>query len=162
MRYRYFIGLLLAGMLWLPASVFAQDATPVAPPGVTIHVVQRNETLYGIAIEYGSTIDQLARLNSLSDPSSIYVGQRLLVPAPGSTPIPPQAVMHIVQPGETLASIAELYGVDADVLLAQNQLADPASIYVGQLLDVTAAAAAIPDVDAGRHARTFAGGRSQR
>ena len=143
MRYRYFIGLLLAGMLWLPASVFAQDATPVAPPGVTIHVVQRDETLYRIAIDYDSTVDQLARLNSLSDPSSIYVGQRLLVPAPGSTPLPPQSVMHIVQPGETLESIGALYGVDVSVLLAQNQLADAASIYVGQLLDVTVSAAPI-------------------
>ncbi len=92
------------------------------------------------------TIDQLARLNSLSDPSSIYVGQRLLVPAPGSTPLSPQSVMHIVQPGETLESIAQLYGVDAAALLAQNQLADAASLYVGQLLDVTASAAAPPEL----------------
>src|SRR5690348_16356748 len=103
MRIRVFIVLLVAGMLWLPASVAGgQQATPTAPPGLTIHVVQRGETLFHIAMNYGATVDQLAQLNNISDPSTIYIGQSLLVPAPGATPAPPPTVMHIVQPGEKL------------------------------------------------------------
>ncbi len=147
MRVRFFIGLLLAGMLWLPASVFAQDVTPTTPPGVTIHVVQRGETLYRIALDYGSSVDQLARLNNLSDPSSIAVGQRLLVPAPGSTPMPAQSIMHVVQPGETLESIAQLYGIDVAGLMAQNNLTDAAGFFVGQLLDISSSGAASLTVD---------------
>ena len=48
----------------------------------------------------------------------IYVGQRLLVPVPGATrratPVPLQTVVHVVQPGETLESIADLYGLTVE------------------------------------------------
>ncbi len=41
------------------------------------HVVQPGETLYTIAWRYGLDDQELARLNGLSDPDFIYVGQRL-------------------------------------------------------------------------------------
>jgi murein DD-endopeptidase MepM/ murein hydrolase activator NlpD len=123
-------------MLWLPASVMGQDATAVDQPGVTIHVVQRGENLFRLALRYGLTVDDIARLNGISDPSNIYVGQRLLVPAQGATPVPTPAVVHIVQPGETLDSIAQLYGMTADDLRTLNHIAE-AELVVGQMLDVS-------------------------
>lgn len=140
MRERFLICLFVAGMLWLPASIFAQDATPTVPPGVTIHVVQRGETLFRIAQAYGITVTDLVRLNNIADPSTIYTGQRLLVPSPDATPIPPQAVIHLVQPGETLDSIADLYDLSVDDLIARNNLTDATSFYVGELLDVSSPA----------------------
>jgi murein DD-endopeptidase MepM/ murein hydrolase activator NlpD len=49
-------------------------------PNVTIHVVQRGETLFRIALNYGLSVDELARINSIVNPSNIMVGQRLLIP----------------------------------------------------------------------------------
>src|SRR5262245_38575364 len=103
MRLRYLISVLLAGMLLgLPASLFAQESTPTPPPGLSIHVVQRGDTLGTIAESLGMTVDALAELNNIGDPSMIYVGQRLLIPANGGAPAAPLAVMHIVQAGESL------------------------------------------------------------
>jgi murein DD-endopeptidase MepM/ murein hydrolase activator NlpD len=133
MIYRVIVLFLLAGMLWLPASVVAQQIDS----GVTIHVVQRGETLYRIALQYGVTVDELASLNGLADPSSIQVGQRLLVPVNGS-PAPQLPQTHVVQPGETLRSIAELYGLTVEGLAAQNTINDPNTIYVGQVLTINA------------------------
>lgn len=109
----------------------AQDDEP--PPGLTIHVVQRGETLFRIAQHYGLTVDELAQLNSLLDANSIQVGQRLLVPAQ------PTAIgeTHTVQPGETLRSIAELYGVTVDDLARWNSITNVDSIYAGQVIVVT-------------------------
>ena len=137
MRHRFLMCLIMAGMLWLPASVFAQDATPTVPPGVTIHVVQRGETLFRIAQSYRITVNDLVRLNGIADPSTIYIGQRLLVPSPDATPVPTQAVVHLVQPGETLESIATLYDMSVDDLVALNNLPDASSFYVGAMLDVS-------------------------
>ena len=149
MRNRLLVGLMMAGMLLgLPASLFAQDATPTVPPGLTVHVVQRGETLFRIALSLNMTTDQLAQLNNISDPSTIYIGQRLLVPAPGGTPEPVQMVMHIVQPGESLDSIAQLYGLTVDEIKAKNHITDDQSFYVGQLLDVSASAEATPELSA--------------
>src|SRR5262245_34700843 len=43
-------------------------------------------------------------------------------------------VIHIVQAGETLTSIANHYGVTIDAIVAANKLASPDAIYVGQKL----------------------------
>jgi murein DD-endopeptidase MepM/ murein hydrolase activator NlpD len=138
MRLRFLIGFFLAGILGLPAlSVVAQDAEPTVPPGVTIHVVQRGETLSQIAESLGTTTGTLVRLNNIVDESSISVGQRLLVPVAGTTPGGAPSIMHVVQPGETVESIAQLYGLTAEELSARNNLTDPASFYVGLLLDVS-------------------------
>jgi murein DD-endopeptidase MepM/ murein hydrolase activator NlpD len=42
--------------------------------------------------------------------------------------------MHVVQPGETLFSLSERYGISIKTLMDLNQLADPRAIYAGQTL----------------------------
>jgi murein DD-endopeptidase MepM/ murein hydrolase activator NlpD len=129
---RITVFLVLAGILWLPAFLVAQDVEA----GVTIHVVQRGETLFRIALRYGTTVDALVALNGIADPTTIQVGQRLLVPSsePTAAPMPET---HVVQPGETLRSIADLYRVSVDELASLNNITDANQIYVGQVLIVT-------------------------
>ncbi len=121
--------IVVIGLCWSIGivAIIGQENTP---PGVTIHVVQRGETLYRIAVSYGLTIDELARLNGLLNPNSLQVGQRLLVPINGAE-IPET---HIVQPGESLRAIADLYGVALDDLATWNDISDSDSIYAGQVL----------------------------
>ncbi len=133
MKYRLRILFLVAGMLWLPASVVAQQTEP----NVTIHVVQRGETLFRIALSYGVTVDELADLNRLADPGNILVGQRLLVPANNATTAPLPKI-HLVQAGETLRSIADLYSLTVEDLATWNTISNPDSIYIGQVLSLSA------------------------
>jgi LysM repeat protein len=51
----------------------------------SVHVVQRGENLYRIALQYGTTVQALASANNLSSTSLIYVGQRLAIPGRGSS-----------------------------------------------------------------------------
>ena len=44
------------------------------------YTVLEGDTAHRIAARYGITAKQLAELNSLEDPSMIFVGQRLKVP----------------------------------------------------------------------------------
>lgn len=55
---------------------------PAVNRHASTHVVRRGETLYSIAFQYGKDYRQLARLNGIRAPYTIYVGQRLLVRAP--------------------------------------------------------------------------------
>jgi murein DD-endopeptidase MepM/ murein hydrolase activator NlpD len=132
---------IVAGMLGLPASsILAQNS---GSPEVTIHVVQRGETLFGIAQSYGLTVEELVRLNGISDPTNIQVGQRLLVPIVGSANAAlPQT--HVVQVGETLRSIATLYGLTVEDLAARNNIADVDRIYIGQVLTIAAPSTTMP------------------
>ena len=55
----------------------------------------------------------------------------------GQSAGPPQAIIHVVQPGETLFRIAERYGSSVEALAHANELTDPTKIYVGQKLTIT-------------------------
>ncbi len=54
--------------------------TPEPTPQELIHVVQRGETLYRIALRYGTTVQALVAANNLANPNLIYRGQRLTIP----------------------------------------------------------------------------------
>ncbi len=57
------------------------------------------------------------------------------MPAQAQSDDPPsQAMVHIVQRGETLFSIAQRYGLTVDAVTHTNSVPDPRQIYVGQRL----------------------------
>lgn len=62
---------------------------PVIKPGEcnVCHVVQRGDTLSGIAVQYGTTVAALMAANNLTNPNVIYVGQKLCIPG-SSAPTP--------------------------------------------------------------------------
>jgi LysM repeat protein len=57
----------------------------------SVHVVQRGENLYRIALRYGTTVQALASANNLSTTSLIYAGQRLIIPGGGATSAAPSS-----------------------------------------------------------------------
>lgn len=61
-------------------SAPSATATP-APAGDMVYIVQPGETLYRIAVRYGTTAWTLAAYNKLASPSVIYAGQRLMIPS---------------------------------------------------------------------------------
>ena len=56
--------------------------------------------------------------------------------AMGQSAGPPQEIIHVVQPGETLFRIAERYGSSVEAVAHANGLTDPTKIYVGQQLTI--------------------------
>ena len=132
------ISLFIVGMLWLPTfSVLGQQDTVNDDPQVTIHVVQRGETLFRIAENYGLTLEEIAQVNQIADPGSILIGQRLIIPIGGLPESSVEVQTHVVQPGETLTSIAELYGMAPDALALLNNIALTSIIVGGQTLEVS-------------------------
>lgn len=75
--------------------------------GDVIHEVQYGQTLWSIAITYGTTIKEIQRLNNW-DSDDVYVGQQLLVmkgatPPPQVTPASPTSTFSTLQPTSTAA-----------------------------------------------------------
>lgn len=99
------------------------------------HVVQPGETLYGIAQKYGVDANAIAEANNITNRNQLRVGQKLVIP--GITARDAAAALgrvHIVQSGESLTAIAQLYGVSAAEIIAFNNISNPDAIYVGQEL----------------------------
>ena len=123
------IVLVLALLLPLGAQTVSASSTSL------IHVVRPGENLYRIALRYGTTVRAIAAANHISNPSLIYVGQRLVIPTGGATP-PPGSCTYVVRRGDTLYSIARHFGVSLATLVRVNHIANPSLIYVGQRLTI--------------------------
>jgi LysM repeat protein len=57
---------------------------PTTAPSTGTYIVQQGDTLGKIAARYGTTVANLMRLNGISNPDRIWVGQRLKVSGSGS------------------------------------------------------------------------------
>lgn len=79
-----------------PQVVPVQVATPLAD-GSIIHTVQKGQALWSIAINYGTTVDAIRSLNSLSANAIIYEGQELMI-RPPSTPTPTATITMTPRP----------------------------------------------------------------
>jgi len=80
-------GLVNPDRIYVGQVLLIPTAAPTPSPG-RVHVVQPGETLYRIALRYGTTVERLMALNGLSNPSRIFAGQVLRIPgdAPGASP----------------------------------------------------------------------------
>lgn len=56
------------------------EPTTAQPTAETVHTVKSGETLSGIARKYGTTYQQLAAYNKISNPNKISVGQKIKIP----------------------------------------------------------------------------------
>lgn len=62
-------------------------AAPTSPPQNStpeIYVVEAGDSLLGIALKFGLTMDVLMEANNLTNPDFVFVGQRLTIPGGGS------------------------------------------------------------------------------
>ncbi|NLW06405.1 MAG: LysM peptidoglycan-binding domain-containing protein [Clostridia bacterium] len=93
--------------------------------------------MYLIAQRFGICLEELIAANpQVKDPNLIYPGQVLCIPR--AKPVPdkgpcPLGFSYTVKPGDTLHSIASMFGVSVEQLLAANpQIKDPHCISPGQ------------------------------
>lgn len=116
-----------------------------APAGNSTYTVVSGDTLSGIGAKLGVDWHQIAALNGIPAPYTIYPGQVLQVNG-GSAPAPaPQnGGSYTVKSGDTLSGIAQKFGTSWQTLQAINGLPDPNKIYPGQVLKVPGGAAPTP------------------
>jgi LysM repeat protein len=120
-----------------PTAEPTTDVGPTPrPTGGGTHIVQPGESLSSIGEIYGIPWLLIAEANAIPEPYIIQVGQELVIPPPDAAPTA-GAGFHIVQAGESITSIAELYGVTPTELADANpDVADWNLIFVGQRLIV--------------------------
>lgn len=85
------------------------------------HRVLEGETLYSIARRYGMDVETLKAMNGIEH--GIRVGYMLKVkPMNGQVPSAGNraATRHVVRQGETMYSIAQMYGLTVEQLIARN------------------------------------------
>lgn len=92
-----------------------------------IHVVQKNETLGGIAQKYGVSTSTLQAFNGIANPNLLFVGKKLKIPKNGLSEI-----TYVVKKGDSLGSIASRFKVKLSTLALLNKIDRLNLIKVGQ------------------------------
>jgi len=143
--------------------------------GGTPITVTPGETLETISRQYGVPVAAIMEANNITPPAMVHSGEHLVIPRyrpsaaaytpatriASNTPTVPAAVavgapraalaptsgVHVVAPGETLHSIARLYGKSVMALAKANNIAPDTMVKVGERIiipDVRPATPAVP------------------
>lgn len=70
----------------IPEQPAATATNPTQSATAEVYVVQAGDSLLGIALKFGLTIDALMQANNLTNPDFVFVGQRLTIPSAGGSP----------------------------------------------------------------------------
>jgi LysM repeat protein len=118
------------------------------------YVVQKGDHLTKIAYKFGTSVTKLKEANGLVT-DRLMIGQKLIVPGGGqihstwspstasSSPTPGASVasssrsggdFHVVRSGEYPGSIARMYGLKTNELMAMNNISDARKIQIGSKL----------------------------
>lgn len=109
-----------------------------------VHTVIPGDTLWKIALKYGTTVDKIVVANNLDPAKYLAIGQKLLIPVqtPGE-PAPQPTVTYTVVAGDVLWKIAQKYGTTVSAIAQINNI-DPNRIYVGQKLVIPTGSVPLP------------------
>ncbi|MBK9177412.1 MAG: LysM peptidoglycan-binding domain-containing protein [Flavobacteriales bacterium] len=125
-------GLRIGQELLIPQSAVVKKEARKAPvllsDGEMKHTAAKKETLFGIARKYGLDINDLLDRNPELT-SGLREGMEVIIPVrpasastdPALRPAEPTHLIdHVVQPGETLFSLGQRYGVRPDEIVEAN------------------------------------------
>ncbi len=124
---------LTSTIIYVGQRLSIPGAQPPPPANFWWYQVQSGDTLYRIAVRYGTTVGAIMNANGLAS-SMIYVGQWLRIPTYAPPP-PPSVRYYQVRYGDTLSQIALWYGTTVHAIMAYNGLTST-RIYAGQWLSI--------------------------
>ena len=102
------------------------------------YIVQKGDTLYGIANKFNTTVDNLKSINNLTT-DSLSIGQVLKLPSTTAS-----TNTYTVKAGDTLYAIANKYNTTVDILKSLNNLTSN-TLSIGQVLKLPGSSATSTD-----------------
>ncbi len=129
-------------------QILLQDTSQIAQTGNpenynqdTTYIVQRGNTLSGIASKYGTTVKELVVLNNIKNPNLIFPGEEFKVPINGNPTneitYGTKHIVYTVKRGDTLSEIALRFNTTVKEIAEMNHIRNVNLIYIGERLRIS-------------------------
>jgi LysM repeat protein len=136
---------------------FVSTSTPisttaaVSTSSATSHTVKAGDTFSSVSRRYGVSVSSLLVANPDIKPSSIAIGQKLVIPNANSKPVttatkpstkstPSSGSTYKVSKGDTFYDIAKMHKISLATLSSANPGVNPSKLKIGQTLNLTSSA----------------------
>jgi LysM repeat protein len=132
------------------------DPMTAAPSAGQTYKIKSGDTFYGLAKQFGVTMQAIAAANPNVDPGKLQIGQTINIPAPApaqpagaTSTLPSGETIYVVRSGDTLTKIADRFGTTVKAIRSANNL-QSTMIRVGDKLTIptTQSAAPVPPAPA--------------
>ncbi|WP_234978633.1 muramidase family protein [Anaerosalibacter sp. Marseille-P3206] len=119
----------------IPRAQPVPPTPPVPPcPGGFYYTVRAGDTLYSIGLMYNVTVQQLIAANPGIDPNNLQIGQIICIPMQKPVPPCPGGFYYTIKAGDTLYSIARMFNITVQEIIAANPGIDPNNLQIGQII----------------------------
>ena len=108
------------------ASVTALLMLPTSALADVSYTVQKGDSYWNISQKFNTTLKSVMASNGATESSSLYIGQKIIVPSHTYT----------VQNGDTYYLIAKKCGVSLSSLLNANNANENSNLYIGQKINI--------------------------
>ncbi|MCG0278741.1 MAG: LysM peptidoglycan-binding domain-containing protein [Thermanaeromonas sp.] len=121
-------GLLIGQQICVPAA----PPPGICPPGTIPYRIQPGDTFFRLAQRFGTTVEAIEQANPFVNPLNLQVGQLICIPS--GRPCPGGTFSYVIQPGDTLYSLARRFNTTVASIQAVNPGIDPNNLQVGQVI----------------------------
>ncbi|HWL24976.1 MAG TPA: LysM peptidoglycan-binding domain-containing protein, partial [Ureibacillus sp.] len=95
---------------------------------MTVHVVQKGESLWQIANQYQVPVSTIVEVNGLPSANAIIPGLALYIPDGAIVQIRP----YMVKAGDTFGQLTNRFNTTMEAILQANPRIDPSQLHIGQ------------------------------
>jgi len=107
---------------------------PEEPTASNTYTVKSGDSLYAIARNFNTTVDEIKKLNNLTS-NNLSIGQKLLIPSKDSFEQPNDTITYTVKSGDSLYAIARKFNTTVDEIKRLNNLTRN-NLSLGQKLSI--------------------------
>lgn len=111
----------------------ANPGPPVCPAGSFSYTIAAGDTLFSLSRKFGVTQQSILALNPSINPNDLRVAQIICIPNAPTPPVcPANTFAYTIMTGDSIASLAQRFGVTPQSILDANPGLDPANLTVGR------------------------------
>lgn len=96
-----------------------------------LYTIRSGDTLFLLAQRFNTTVDRIMAANPGINPNNLQVGQQICIPGV-VPPVTCDGTLYIVRAGDTLFTIAQMYGTTVERILAANPGLTANNLQIGQ------------------------------